>query len=143
MSLCVIGRRDGSVRSVPVMVARLLAIGLTGAMGWIHLQLWLDGYREVPVVGMLFLLNGIGAIALATALLVAPARLLSIAAILAALFTAGTLAGLILSLTVGLFGVHESLQTPLVPATLIIESTGVLVLVVTVILAHKHQRTSA
>ncbi|MFL6149159.1 MAG: hypothetical protein ACJ72I_16995 [Pseudonocardiaceae bacterium] len=138
-----IGRRDGSVRSVPVMVARLLAIGLTGAMGWIHLQLWLGGYREVPVVGMLFLLNGIGAIALATALLVAPARLLSIAAMLAALFTAGTLAGLILSLTVGLFGVHESLQTPLVPATLIIESTGVLVLVVTVILAHKHQRTSA
>ena len=67
----------------------------------------------------------------------------SIAAMLAALFTAGTLAGLILSLTVGLFGVHESLQTPLVPATLIIESTGVLVLVVTVILAHKHQRTSA
>jgi hypothetical protein len=112
-------------------------------MGWIHLQLWLDGYREVPVVGTLFLLNGIGAIALATALLVAPARLLSIAAMLAALFTAGTLAGLILSLTVGLFGVHESLQTPLVPATLIIESTGVLVLVVTVILAHKHQRTSA
>jgi hypothetical protein len=112
-------------------------------MGWIHLQLWLGGYREVPVVGMLFLLNGIGAITLATALLVAPARLLSIAAMLAALFTAGTLAGLILSLTVGLFGVHESLQTPFVPATLIIESTGVLVLVVTVILAHKHQRTSA
>ena len=52
-----------------------------------------------------------------------------------ALFTAGTLAGLALSLTVGLFGVHESLQTPLVPAALIVESTGVLVLVITAILA--------
>jgi hypothetical protein len=43
-------------------------------MGWIHLQLWLDGYREIPVVGM-FLLNAIGAVALAAALLVAPGRL--------------------------------------------------------------------
>jgi hypothetical protein len=103
-------------------------------MGWIHLQLWLDGYREVPVVGILFLLNAIGAVALVTALLLAPGRLFSAAAIVTALFTAGTLAGLVLSLTVGLFGVHESLQTPLVPATLIVESTGVLVLVITVIL---------
>ncbi|HEX8934834.1 MAG TPA: hypothetical protein VF788_11715 [Pseudonocardiaceae bacterium] len=104
-------------------------------MGWIHLQLWLDGYREIPVVGILFLLNAIGAVALAAALLVAPGRLLSAAAMVTALFTAGTLAGLVLSLTVGLFGVHESLHTPLVPATLSVESTGVLVLVVTVILA--------
>jgi hypothetical protein len=104
-------------------------------MGWIHLQLWLDGYREIPVVGVLFLLNAIGAVALAIALLAAPRRLLTAAAVVTALFTAGTLAGLALSLTVGLFGVHESLKTPLVPATLIVESTGVLVLVITVILA--------
>jgi hypothetical protein len=121
--------------AVPVLIARLLGAGLTGTMGWIHLQLWLDGYREVPVVGILFLLNAIGAVALVTALLLAPGRLFSAAAIVTALFTAGTLAGLVLSLTVGLFGVHESLQTPLVPATLIVESTGVLVLVITVILA--------
>jgi hypothetical protein len=135
MSLCVIDRRAESARSVPVMVGRLLGVGLTGTMVWIHVQLWLDGYREVPVVGMLFLLNAIGAVALATALLVAPARLLGAAATVTAVFTAGTLAGLILSLTVGLFGVHESLQTPLVPATLIVESAGVLVLVIIVILA--------
>jgi hypothetical protein len=142
MSLCLIDRRDRSARSVPVMVARLLGTGLAGTMGWIHLQLWLDGYREVPVVGMLFLLNAIGAVALATALLVAPARLLSVAAMVTALFTAGTLAGLILSLTVGLFGVHESLQTPLVPATLIVELTGVLVLVITVLLARSAPTTT-
>ncbi|HEV7828703.1 MAG TPA: hypothetical protein VGP04_07590 [Pseudonocardiaceae bacterium] len=114
---------------MPVLIARLLGAGLTGAMGWIHLQLWLDGYREVPVVGILFLLNAIGAVALATALLLAPGRLLGAAAVVTAVFTAGTLAGLVLSLTVGLFGVHESLQTPLVAATLIVESAGVLVLV--------------
>lgn len=104
-------------------------------MGWIHLQLWLDGYREVPVVGTLFLLNAIGAVILATALLAAPGRLLAAAAVVTALFTGGTLAGLVLSLTMGLFGVHESLQTPLVSATLVVESAGVLVLVITAILA--------
>lgn len=103
MSLCAIDRREWSARSVPLMVARLLATGLVGTMGWIHLQLWLDGYREMPVVGTLFLLNAIGAVALATALLVAPAHLLGATAMVTALFTAGTLAGLILSLTVGLF----------------------------------------
>lgn len=103
-------------------------------MGWIHLQLWVDGYREVPVIGTLFLLNAIGAVLLTVALLAVPVRLLSVAAVVTAVFTAGTLAALIMSLTVGLFGVRESLQTLLVPTTLIVESTGVLVLVLTAIL---------
>jgi hypothetical protein len=121
-------------RSVLMMVGQLLGVGLTGAMGWIHLQLWVDGYREVPVVGPLFLLNMIGAVLLTVALLAVPVRLLSVAAAVTAVFTAGTLAALIISLTVGLFGVRESLQTPLVPTTLIVESTGVLVLMLTAIL---------
>jgi hypothetical protein len=122
------------------MVGQLLGVGLTGAMGWIHLQLWVDGYREVPVVGTLFLLNAIGAVLLAVALLAVPVRLLSVAAAVTAVFTAGTLAALIISLTAGLFGVRESLQTPLVPTTLIVESTGVLVLVLTAILGARSSR---
>jgi hypothetical protein len=127
-------------RSVLMMVGQLLGVGLTGAMGWIHLQLWVDGYREVPVVGPLFLLNVIGAVLLTVALLAVPVRLLSVAAAVTAVFTAGTLAALIISLTVGLFGVRESLQTPLVPTTLIVESTGVLVLVLTAILGARSSR---
>lgn len=111
-----------------MVIGRLLGVGLTGAMGWIHLQLWVDGFREVPVVGPLFLLNAIGAAVLAVVLLAVPVRLLSVTAAVTAVFTAGTLAGLILSLTVGLFGVQESLQTPLALTTLIVESAGVLVL---------------
>jgi hypothetical protein len=117
-----------------IVAGRLLGVGLTIAMGWIHLQLWVDGFRDVPVIGTLFLLNAIGAVVLSGALLIVPARLLSAAAMVTAVFTAGTLAGLILSLTVGLFGVRESLQVPFVPATLIVESAGVLVLVLTAIL---------
>lgn len=111
------------------MAGRLLGVGLTAAMGLIHLRLWVDGYREVPVIGTLFLVNAICAVALAVVMLTVPARLLRVVAAITALFTVTTLAGLILSLTFGLLGVHESLQTPLVPTTLAVESTGVLVLI--------------
>ncbi|MGQ0715782.1 MAG: hypothetical protein ACT4NP_00470 [Pseudonocardiales bacterium] len=131
---------NGSTRPAIVMVGRLLGVGLTGAMGWIHLQLWADGFREVPVIGPLFLLNAIGAAVLAAALLVVPVHLLRVVAAVTAVFTAGTLAGLILSLTVGLFGVQESLQTPLVPATLFVESAGVLLLVLIAILGPRSGR---
>lgn len=110
---------------------QLLGAGLTAAMGWVHLRLWLDGYREIPVVGPLFLINVVGAAVLVAALLAAPARLRAATAAVAAAFTATTLAALIVSLTVGLFGVHESLHTPLVVPTLVLESAGVLVLTLT------------
>jgi hypothetical protein len=112
-----------------LLTGRLLGAGLTVAMGAIHLWLWLDGYRDVPVLGMLFLINAVWSVVLAVTLLAAPARLRAAVIAVAAVFTAGTLAGLITSLAVGLFGIHESLQTPLVPTTLIIESAGVLVFV--------------
>ncbi len=134
MNVLTIARAGGLLRSVLLMTAWLLGAALTAVMGLIHLWLWLQGYRDVPVIGTLFLINAICAIALVAALLTVPARLRRAVSVLAALFTAETLAGLILSLTVGLFGVHESLQTPLVPSTLIVESAGVLVLGVTAVL---------
>jgi hypothetical protein len=125
---------DRSGPAVLLLAGRLLGAVLTALMGLIHLRLWLDGYREVPVIGTLFLFNSIGAGLLIAALLAVPARLRTTVTAITALFTAGTIAGLILSLTVGLFGVHESLQTPLVPTTLAVESVGVLVLGLTSIL---------
>ena len=58
-----------------------------------------------------------------------------------AVFTAGTLAGLILSLTVGLIGVHATLQIPFVPTTVVVESAGVLVLTATAILGVRLPKT--
>ncbi|MGH3830148.1 MAG: hypothetical protein ACRDRS_06785 [Pseudonocardiaceae bacterium] len=129
MKLLAMGRHQWSLRSALMMAGRLLGAGLTAAMGLIHLRLWVDGYREVPVLGTLFLVNASFALALAVVLLAVPARLRGAVAAITALFTAATLTGLIVSLTVGLLGVHESLRTPLVPTTLVIESTGVLVLI--------------
>lgn len=144
-ALCGSKRREGGaawLRSV-LMAARLLGAGLTAVMGLIHLRLWLDGYREIPIIGTLFILNTICSAALAIALLTMPARLRRPVAVITSLFTAGSLAGLIASLTIGLFGVHETLQAPSVVATLIVEPVGVLVLLFAVVLPdgrRRHQR---
>jgi hypothetical protein len=134
-------RQEGGTRLRSVLAAGwLLGICLTIAMGLIHLRVWFDGYRELPIIGPLFILNAIGSGVLAAALLAAPARLRGLAAIVTALFTAGTLMGLVLSLTVGLFGMHEVLQAPFVIVTLVVETAGVMVLLLTATLHHRRQR---
>jgi hypothetical protein len=134
-------RQEGGTRLRSVLTAGwLLGICLTIAMGLIHLRVWFDGYRELPIIGPLFILNAIGSGVLAAALLAAPARLRGLAAIVTALFTAGTLMGLVLSLTVGLFGMHEVLQAPFVVITLVVETAGVMVLLLTATLHQRRQR---
>jgi hypothetical protein len=131
-TLCRSRRREGHGRggtwSALLLAGWLLGVGLTAAMGLIHLRLWLDGYRQLPVIGTLFISNAVCSGVLAATLLMAPARRRRPVAVIASLFTAGTLAALVLSLTVGLFGTHEVVQAPLVPTTLIVESAGVLAL---------------
>lgn len=112
-----------------LLALRLAGVGLTVAMAWIHLYLYADqGYQDIPRIGVLFLLNGIGGGLLALLLLGTPNRFLAPLSALGALFTAGTLGGLVISLTRGLFNVKETLDTPWVPETIWVESAGVLVL---------------
>jgi hypothetical protein len=47
---------------------------------------------------------------------------------------------LILSLTIGLFGMHEILQAPLVVPTLVVEPAGVLVLLLAAVLLDRRRR---
>jgi hypothetical protein len=86
----------------------VLGAALLAAMAWIHLDLWLEGYRTIDVIGPAFLLNTIAGFGLAVALLVTPRALLPWVAALGALTALGTLAGLLLATTVGLFGFVES-----------------------------------
>ena len=74
---------------------------MTGA---IHLDLYLTGYRSIPVIGWLFLLQVIAAFALAAAVLVSGSRL---AAAAGAGFALSTLGGYLLSVWIGLFGFKE------------------------------------
>lgn len=121
---------DGVGRRRPLFVWQVLTALLLLAMGGIHLYLAVDGASGV--LGVLFVLNAIGGVALAIAMIVAPRRLLLLASVLSLLLMAGTLLALVLALTVGLFGITESLSASLVPATLVVESIGLVVLAVTI-----------
>ncbi|MEV4430047.1 hypothetical protein AB0K23_32725 [Streptomyces sp. NPDC049602] len=127
-------------RRTAVLVLRLAAAGLTAAMGAIHLSLWADGYRDLATIGGLFLLNGVLACLLAVALLLTPYRWLGPVATATALFTAGTLGALFLSLTTGLFGFEESSDADLIRPTIAVETAGILVLTTLALaaLSHRH-----
>ena len=74
------------------------------ASGAIHLDLYLTGYRTIPTIGWLFLLQVISAFALAAAILVTGSWLAEAAG---AAFALSVLGGYLLSLWVGLFGFTE------------------------------------
>jgi hypothetical protein len=106
----------------------LLALAGAALLAWsgvIHLQLWSDGYRDISVIGPLFLIQGITSIVLAVAL-AAFRRLVLLAA--GAVLAAATAAGLLLSAGIGLFGYVESLAVPYAETSLAVEFTGAAVL---------------
>jgi hypothetical protein len=112
----------------------LLALAGAALMVWsgvIHLQLWSDGYRDIPVIGPLFGIQGIASIALALPLVVFR-RLVLLAA--GAVLLAATAVGLLLSAGIGLFGYTESLAVPYAGTSLVVEFTGAAVLVVAAVI---------
>lgn len=119
---------------------RVLSAVALLAMGGIHLYLVLFGGFG-GTLGLLFVLNAIGGLVLAVAVLVTRGGLFALACVLALLFLAGTLLGLIVALTPsGLLGIHESIDGELVPTTLVVESIGVVVLAWTSLLANRARR---
>ena len=85
-------------------IAGLAGAALLVASGAIHLDLYLTGYRSIPTIGWLFLLQVIAAFALAAAIALTGSPL---AAAAGAGFAISTLGGYLLSLWVGLFGFTE------------------------------------
>ena len=83
---------------------RLAGAGLLASAAAIHLDLYLTGYRTIPTIGWLFLLQAIVAFVLAAAVLVSGSR---VAAAAGAGFAVATLGGYLLSVWVGLFGFTE------------------------------------
>lgn len=93
----------------------------TGAV--VHLLLWADGFKTIPKIGPLFLLDVIAGFVVAL-FVVASRHWLSAATVV--LFGAGTLAAFFMSVAFGLFGVHETIHgTPQLTA-LIAEAVAVL-----------------
>jgi predicted lipoprotein with Yx(FWY)xxD motif len=110
------GARQDAGRAAPgwpAIVLRVAGAGLLTAIAAIHLDLYLTGYRTIPTIGWLFLLQVIAAFGLALAVLAIPRRpaaaLLAsrLAAAAGAGFALATLGGYLLSVWIGLFGFKE------------------------------------
>jgi hypothetical protein len=122
-------------------------LALVGAVllvwsGVIHIQLWSDGYRDISVIGPLFIIQGVGTIVIA-AVLVVFRRLVLLAA--GAVALAATAVGLLLSVHISLFGYRESLAVPDAKLSLVVEFTGAAVLLVAaaiVLTAHPSARVN-
>jgi len=110
-----LGRGPADLRSLPWRVAVTLMIaggaGCTVASGVIHLYLWGKqyGYRDVPTIGPLFLLQGIAAVLIG--LLAIVTRRVAALLVAAGLLVASVIA-LVLAIGVGLFGFKDSWLAP-------------------------------
>ena len=83
---------------------RVAGAGLLVATAAIHLDLYLTGYRTIPTIGWLFLVQVITAFLLAAAVLALGSRIVAAAG---AGFAMATLGGYLLSVWAGLFGFTE------------------------------------
>jgi hypothetical protein len=87
------------------ILCRLGAVAVV-VIGAVHLELWAwHGYRNVPTIGPLFLLNAIGAAGLAVLLAVRAGLLAELGGLG---FAASTLAAYLISVYHGLFGFIET-----------------------------------
>jgi hypothetical protein len=123
--------RVAPVEAAPPSVTlpvRIVGAALLLATGGIHLYLWQTGYKDVHLIGPMFLANVVLAVLAAIVVLATPSRWLAWICLLAGLLEIGTLGALLLSLTVGLFGFFEAWSAPLVVPTILVESAGFLVL---------------
>src|ERR1700734_3257452 len=99
-----------SARGWLLIILRVVGSGLLIATAAIHLDLYVTGYRTIPTIGWLFLLQVITAFALGLAVLVSPSRLVipsRLAAAAGAGFALSTLGGYLLTVWIGLFGFKE------------------------------------
>lgn len=80
------------------------AAAMLFATGGIHLDLYLTGYRFIPTIGVLFILQVAAVFALGLAVVTVPRRIVAVSG---SLFALSTLGGYVLSLWVGLFGFKE------------------------------------
>jgi len=84
----------------------------------VHLMLWNDGMKQVDVIGPAFLVNGVGGVVLAV-VVVAWRHWLPLLGAVG--FGAATLGAFILSRTVGLFGVRETIWSTAAVISAVVE----------------------
>ena len=124
-------RGPGDLASAGARVAVTVVIAAGAAcMAWsgvIHLYLWGKqyGYRAIPTIGPLFLIQGIAT--LLVALLVIVSRRVALLLVGAAML-AGSVGALLLSIYVGLFGFKDTWSAPYAWTSLFEEAAGAVLL---------------
>ena len=104
----VIQSASRATTDIPTRVLHAAAAVTLAISGYIHAQLYVDGYRFIHAVGVMFLIQAAASFAIATLLLAA--SLLPVPALIqlvAAGAALGALAGFAASRTVGVFGFTE------------------------------------
>jgi predicted lipoprotein with Yx(FWY)xxD motif len=110
-------RLDGGAQRVLArLLLRVTGAGLLIASAGVHLDLYATGYRTIPTIGWLFLIQVVAGFVLGLVVLATGRRLLAAAAALFALLTLG---GYLLSVQVGLFGFREVRTTAGITAGLL------------------------
>jgi hypothetical protein len=133
-----IGPSGSAARRTAITLGLVAGAALLASSGLIHLQLWAMGYRTIPTIGPLFLLQGVAGLLLAIVLLLWR-RLLVVAA--GAGFMVATVAGLLVSIKFGLFGFMDTFAAPYAGLSAVLESAGAVVLgVVGTVLLLGHSR---
>ena len=116
----------------PLQLAATAVFALGGALviwsSFIHFHLWseTDGYRSIPTIGPLFLLQSIAGLVVGIGV-VAVRRLW--AALIGIGFVISTLAGFLLSVAIGLFGFKDSWLAPFAKEAFTVELLAVVVLI--------------
>ena len=129
--------------STVIGVLRLLGAVLLAAVAGIHGYLWQQGYSGIDVIGPAFLAQTVLGVGGALLLLAAPPRLVPWAAVLGAAFATGSLAALVLSTTVGLFGFVETTAAALWWESFWVEVASVVVLTALVVVAGRRRAVTS
>ncbi|HEX3841703.1 MAG TPA: hypothetical protein VHU85_12980 [Acidimicrobiales bacterium] len=122
---------------LPISLLFFAGAVLVALSAFIHLHLWSTGYRQIHTIGPLFLLQAIAGFMVAVA--VAGSRHYLIAAA-GASFVAGTIAGLVVSVEVGLFGFRDSFSAPYATSSLVVEGLAVVMLASAALAARRRSR---
>lgn len=109
------GRTGTALRGLAATAVLLSAVA--------HLELWLDGMRDVDVVGPAFLVNAAGGVGIGLVLLLWRHWLPLLAAVG---FGAATLGAYLASMTVGFFGVREQVWTTAAVVSAVAEVAAIL-----------------
>lgn len=132
--------RPSSWTGVPATVLRWLAADAILVSGYEHYDLWRGGYKLIPVIGPLFVLNFVAAIVIA-GLLLWRGHALILA--LAAGFAATTLGAFILSVTVGLFNFTEAMSGPAQGVSGVVEIAALLLVAGAFVLSRRGRSAAA